>query len=195
MSQRDDKVVQALKEFLAECGKNAFEDHRMSQIMATFAFGSRGLVQEGAMIKKAIQSGAMAYVDRDYSTNRGKVQALLSESEELTSEERHCILRWLDLAVGYEESMPGESNDDIIRLQTADGEEAEFYEIAGIVLSGKYYVILQPVMLFDGMNEDEALVFEVSRGENGDRFDIVLDDEIVDAVFDEYNELLNEARK
>ena len=42
------------------------------------------------------------------------------------------------------------------------------------------------------MQEDEALVFKVTRGDDGeDRFEIELDDEIIDAVFTEYNRLLD----
>ena len=44
------------------------------------------------------------------------------------------------------------------------------------------------------MEEDEALVFKVSRGkDNADKFEIELDDAIIDAVFEEYNKLLDEA--
>lgn len=43
------------------------------------------------------------------------------------------------------------------------------------------------------MEDDEALVFKVTRDENGnDKFEIELDDEIIDIVFEKYNELLNE---
>jgi len=42
------------------------------------------------------------------------------------------------------------------------------------------------------MSEDEALVFSVTRGENGeDKFNIVTDDAIIDAVFEEYYKLLD----
>ena len=84
--------------------------------------------------------------------------------------------------------------DDIVTLLSSTGEEIDFVEIAGIAHNGQFYAILQPVELLDGMEEDEALVFQVSRGENGeDKFEIVLDDEIIDAVFEEYNRLLDEA--
>lgn len=87
-----------------------------------------------------------------------------------------------------------EQSDYVITLTTADGEEVDFYEIAGIALEGNYYVILQPVERLDGMDEDEALVFKVSRGNDGsDKFEIELDDEVIDAVFEEYNKLLDEA--
>ena len=85
-------------------------------------------------------------------------------------------------------------DDDIITLTTADGEEVDFIEIAGIAYRGNFYVILQPVELLDGMEEDEALVFKVTRGKDDeDKFEIELDDAIIDAVFAEYNKLLDEA--
>ena len=87
----------------------------------------------------------------------------------------------------------GTEDDDIITLTTADGEEVDFTEIAGIAHDGRFYVILQPIELLDGMEEDEALVFSVTRGEgDSDKFEIVLDDEIIDAVFAKYNKLLDE---
>lgn len=85
-------------------------------------------------------------------------------------------------------------DDDIITLQTADGEDIDFLEIAGIAYNGGFYMILQPVELLDGMADDEALVFKVERGKDGDdKFEIELDDEVIDAVFFEYNRLLDES--
>ena len=88
---------------------------------------------------------------------------------------------------------PIEEDDDIVTLLSATGEEIDFVEIAGIAYKGHFYAILQPVELLPGMDNDEALVFEVSRTDGNDRFDIVLDDEIIDAVFAEYGRLLDEA--
>lgn len=87
-----------------------------------------------------------------------------------------------------------EDDDDIVTLLSADGEEIDFIEIAGIAYKGNFYAILQPVELLDGMDEDEALVFKVTRGKDGeDKFEIELDDVVIDAVFAEYNKLLDEA--
>lgn len=86
-------------------------------------------------------------------------------------------------------------NDGIITLKTAKGEDIEFVEIAGIAYKGKYYAILQPVILLDGMKDDEALVFRVTQGKDGDKFDIETDDKIIDAVFQEYDRLLDEKKK
>ena len=88
-----------------------------------------------------------------------------------------------------------EYSEDVIVLQSAAGEEIPFVEIAGIAYNGKFYSILQPVELLEGMGEDEALVFEVSRTDKGeDKFEIVLDEEIIDAVFKEYDKLYDEAQ-
>jgi hypothetical protein len=95
----------------------------------------------------------------------------------------------------FEKDMLEEDSDDIVTLQTADGEEVDFVEIAGIAYEGNFYAILQPVELLEGMDEDEALVFLVERGEDGeDKFSIVTDDDIMDAVFAEYDRLWQEAQ-
>lgn len=87
-----------------------------------------------------------------------------------------------------------EDDDDIVTLMAANGEEIDFVEIAGIAYRGNFYAILQPVELLEGMEEDEALVFKVSRGKDGeDKFEVELDDTVIDAVFAEYNRLLAEA--
>ena len=99
------------------------------------------------------------------------------------------------MAKDFEEMLDEEYEDDIITLTTADGEEVDFVEIAGIAHNGKFYAILQPVELLEGMDDDEALVFEVVRNADGsDGFNVVLDDEIIDAVFEEYNRLLDKAQ-
>ena len=89
------------------------------------------------------------------------------------------------------------NNDDgIITLYNEAGEAIDFVEIAGIAYKGSFYVILQPVELLPGMDDDEALVFEITRRPDGsDSFEIVLDDEIIDAVFDEYDRLYEEMEK
>lgn len=85
-------------------------------------------------------------------------------------------------------------DDDVITLVADNGEEIDFIEIAGIAYRGNFYAILQPIKLIDGMEADEALIFKVNRGKDGeDKFEIELDDSIIDAVFVEYNKLLDEA--
>ena len=48
----------------------------------------------------------------------------------------------------------------------------------------------------DGMSEEEALVFRVTKGENGeDNFEIEIDESIINAVYDEYLKLLSDIPK
>ena len=85
---------------------------------------------------------------------------------------------------------------DIVTLYSAKGEKIDFREIAGIAYRGNFYAILQPVKLLEGMSRDEALVFKVTKGKNGeDNFEIELNDATVDAVFKEYNKLYDAQRK
>lgn len=89
--------------------------------------------------------------------------------------------------------MPNEEYDDIITLTSENNEDIDFVNIAQIVYQSKMYAILQPVELLDGMDEDEAFVFEVETDEEGQNsYTIVTDDEIVDEVFSRYNQLLEE---
>ncbi len=87
-------------------------------------------------------------------------------------------------------------DDDIITMVAADGTEIDFIEIADIYYDENYYVIAQPVELLEGMDEDSAIVFKVEETKNGDtNFTVELDDDIVDAVFKEYDRLYEEAQE
>ena len=86
-----------------------------------------------------------------------------------------------------------EYEDEIVTLAGPDGEEIDFVVIAEIPLGEKYYEILQPEKLFDGMEEDEALVFEViDNGDGTAKYNFVEDDEVIDAVFAEYEKAVEE---
>ena len=87
-----------------------------------------------------------------------------------------------------------EPGEDIITLRSANGEDIDFIEIAGIAHEGKFYLILQPVELLEGMEDDEAFVFEVkTKDDGGSEMEIVLDEDIIDAVFAEYGKLYEQA--
>lgn len=86
-----------------------------------------------------------------------------------------------------------DGEDNIVTLKNADGEDVDFLEIAGIAHDGNFYAILQPVELIEGMDDDDALVFKVTKNADGsNNFELELDDDINSAVFAEYNRLLDE---
>ena len=87
-------------------------------------------------------------------------------------------------------------DENIISLHSNTGEKIDFVEIAVIAHKGGYYVILQPVELLPGMSDDEALVFKLGYNNDGsDKYEIELDDEIIDAVFEKYSHLYDESTK
>ena len=86
-----------------------------------------------------------------------------------------------------------ENNDDVITLTSSNGEDIDFVEIAGISYKDNFYAILQPVELLEGMGDDEALVFKMTKiSDDQSSYTIELDDDIIDAVFEEYYRLLDE---
>lgn len=86
-----------------------------------------------------------------------------------------------------------DEREGTLTLTTNDGKDVDFMEIAQIYLDEELYLILQPVELFDGMEEDEALVFHVTAGLDGsERLDLVYDEELTDKVFVEYEKLVSE---
>ena len=87
-------------------------------------------------------------------------------------------------------------NENYITLRSANGEELNFIDIAGIALSHGFYAIMQPVELLEGMEEDEAFVFKVEKiGDDDNSYTLVDDDTVIDEVFAEYGRLLDEAEE
>lgn len=81
-------------------------------------------------------------------------------------------------------------NNNVI-LMTEDGEELEFMNVFSVNLDFNTYVILQPVEMLDGMDEDEALVFLLTFEDDVEQYSMVMDDEIIDRVFEEYYRILD----
>ena len=88
-----------------------------------------------------------------------------------------------------------ETNVENIKLYNENGRVIEFVQVATVPLRGALYVILKPVEPLEGMEEDEALVFSVEGDDGEEHLDVVLDMEIIDAVFNVYDALFDEAMK
>ena len=85
-----------------------------------------------------------------------------------------------------------ESNTENIKLYNEDNQEVEFEQIALIPLEDKTYAILKPAEAMEGIADDEALVFVIDEIDDEDCLVIVEDDAIVDNVFAEYYNMLDE---
>lgn len=84
-----------------------------------------------------------------------------------------------------------EENNDAIILFNEKGEEIAFEQIALIPLE-KTYAILKPIQPIEGLGENEGLVFsiEVNEETNEEYLALVVDEAIIDKVFDVYDELV-----
>ena len=87
-----------------------------------------------------------------------------------------------------------ENNNDNVILYNEHGEPVEFEQIAIIPYSERVYIILHPVTRLEGLGEDEGLVFTVDTNDDGSEvLNLVIENDIIDAVFDIYDSLVEEA--
>ena len=86
-----------------------------------------------------------------------------------------------------------ENNADRIVLYNNKGEALEFEQVAVIPYEGVVYIILHPVTKLEGLGEGEGLVFVIEEDEvEGEIMKLVVDEGIIDAVFDIYDRLVEE---
>lgn len=80
-----------------------------------------------------------------------------------------------------------EEEGETIILQDEDGKEIEFDHIATLDYKDEWYIILQPTVLEDDMDEDDLYIFKIGTDSEGnDLFIPVEDEETLQGVYDEY---------
>lgn len=84
------------------------------------------------------------------------------------------------------------NNQNVILFNEND-EAVEFEQVALIPYEKNLYAILKPVELIDGIESDEAVVFLLVEEDNDIYLDVIDDDDTVDAIFEIYNKLFEEA--
>lgn len=88
-----------------------------------------------------------------------------------------------------------ENNANVVLINEND-EPVEFEQVALVPFEEKLYAILKPVEQFEGVEEDEAVVFSITEEENHEVYlDVETDDRIIDEVFAVYYALYEEATK
>ena len=154
-----------------------------------------------------------------YEVGRHKALLVLMQKEEMPEELAEFVLEMVDEALGLgteadvdfleelEEAaedgeeegyspvaaLLDENNNANIFLFNEQNEKMEFEQIALVPIDGKLYAILRPVVPVEGVADDEALVFVIEEIEGEDCLVIEEDDEVIDAVFEEYYKMLREA--
>lgn len=86
-----------------------------------------------------------------------------------------------------------EKNMDNIVLYDEDGNKQEFEQIAILPYEGDVYAILRP--LDEGLAEDEAKAYLLQEVEDDINLAEVEDDELLDALFEVYQKLINQSKK
>ena len=86
-------------------------------------------------------------------------------------------------------------DDSVIELFDENEQAVQFRELASIELDGKFYELLQPVELLDGIGEDEAVIFEYTEGGTPDErnFTPLFDEKLLERVFNEYLKAVSDA--
>ena len=90
------------------------------------------------------------------------------------------------------EKILDEENSEPVTLYDENNKPTKFDQVAVIPLHERLFVILKPITKIVGVEEDEALVFEVVEIDDEDCLVICDDMKVVDEVFIEYYELLKE---
>ena len=91
------------------------------------------------------------------------------------------------------EKILDENNEDNIILFDDDNNPVEFEQVAVIPMDDSVYVILVPVTPMEGVGEDEGVVFVIEEDDEGEALlSLVVEDDVIDAVFNEYDSLLEE---
>ena len=98
-----------------------------------------------------------------------------------------------DTPINPIEALYDEDNNDAIILMNEKGEEIPFEQIALIPIADKTYAILKPMVQMEGLGENEGLVFSVEVNAEGMEYlALVVEEDIIDEVFDIYDELVAE---
>ena len=90
----------------------------------------------------------------------------------------------------YVDSIFDENNEENIFIKDEAGKEYEFMQLAVVDFQESYYAVLQPVTPVEGVGENEIMVFLID--EENDCLSYVEDDGIIDGVYNEFMEMLEE---
>ncbi len=81
---------------------------------------------------------------------------------------------------------------NIVQLTDENGQEVDFEHIDTIKYKDEEYVILRPVEPFEGDSEDEesVVILRIVPGDDGDSYESIEDDALLDEVFDKFVEMM-----
>lgn len=90
----------------------------------------------------------------------------------------------------YVDRLFDENNDEKIYVKDNDGKEIEFEQVAVVDFEENYYAVLKPTGKIQGVGDDEVLTFLID--EDKDQLVYVEDERVIDGVYAEFCEMLEE---
>ena len=85
-----------------------------------------------------------------------------------------------------------EEQNSIVTLIDETGREVEFDLVATFDYEKKRYAALIPLDDIDTVNEDEIVILEIVKSADGERYLPIQNDILLDEVFNEFLEILDE---
>ena len=85
-----------------------------------------------------------------------------------------------------------EENNSIVTLVDESGKESDFDLIATFDYEGKRYAAMLPMEKVEGVSDDEVLILEIVQGKDGEVFRPIENDILLDEVFNEFLEILDD---
>ena len=85
-----------------------------------------------------------------------------------------------------------EAFDEVATLVDEKGNELKFNWEMSVEYGGNTYAILSPAQEIEGFEEDSAVIFRLSDDDENPKLEEVEDDDIIDAVYNEYINILDE---
>ena len=85
-----------------------------------------------------------------------------------------------------------EENGSIIELIDEEGNTVPFDLLMSFDYEGKRYAALLPVEPVEGVGEDEVVLLEAVKGEDGEEFCSIDNPILLDEVFNEFTELFDD---
>lgn len=80
---------------------------------------------------------------------------------------------------------------EIISLRSAEGNELKFKMISSLTLDDLNYVVLSPVDIPAGLQDNQALVFKVQEEANGiASLNIVTDVVLISRIYERYHQMM-----
>ena len=84
-------------------------------------------------------------------------------------------------------------DSDLIDLVDDNGRHLKFFHVGSTEYLNKWYAFFMPAEEIEGLDEEEVVIFEVSKDDKGDEVLLPVEDEaLLDEVYEEFVKMMEE---